>query len=269
MKKVIQVLILAAFSVCLVMTLSACGSSGDDTQSGSLTDNLASGSIDTAGGSLDYGNNLQWPEEKMAGLPAPQGKITGVLSDDSTGQCTVTFNEMTQQDAESYAAKIKEMGYTNGLNFADADSIMSGGTNANGEGAFFTYNITAKEGSISYTPQEVNGQSSAGSTDMTDAAAWPEGFINNVPELSGKITDVVNDNNQLVTVTLEAVEKADFEAYVTALKQNGYTVEADESSSVEYIYYHAYNADGEWVNACLSISDDGNSATVEMEKPAQ
>lgn len=146
--------------------------------------------------------------------------------------------------------------------------LIQSGKAANGTTAVFTYKITAKEGTISYGPGNASSQSGK-AVDMNDAASWPENFIASVPELAGKIVDVVKDNNKQVTVSLEYVDKAIFEGYSKQLKQNGFTVDVDESTSVSTIDYRAYNAKGEWVNAYLNIIEGNNTATITMEKPAQ
>ncbi len=232
--------------------------------------NGESGKITSGDASLQFGADLKWPKDQMKGLNEPKGKITGVMKDDKTGQCSVTYTEMKSEDAQTYVNSLKALGYSGGMNLVDKDGIMFSGTGSNGEELLFTYNVTAKEGMIVYTPNSQTSNVSANAManqpkDMTDVLQWPNSFMKGVPELKGKIVDVVNNNNKYVTVSIEYVEKADFEAFLAQLKQNGYTVEKDETTSANAINYRAYNADGEWIRAYMSIPD--KDATVEMEKP--
>jgi hypothetical protein len=281
LKKLYNYLILATTFVCMVILLSACGAGRKDNQNVSATNSSQDETIMESSGenvqNIDFGENIEWPKELMANLPEPKGKVTAVINDESTGSCTIAFAEMSKEDAMAYVDKIKELGYTNGLNVADGESIMAGGTETNGAEAFFTYNITAKEGTISYSsksgytseqPEETTSTMTDIAPDMTDIAPWPNDFFTNLPELDGKIVNVFKEDNQFMGVDLEFVDKSDFEAYVGQLKQNGFTVEAEESISTGSIDYRAYNGDGVWIHAYLNIMEEGNSATIEMEKAA-
>lgn len=274
MKKA-RLLIMTIIVIFAMIAMTACGTSSktndsnvkktDQTQAGGNSDkndNSSSSSITT-------GEQLKWPEELMGNLPEPKGKITAVLKDTSQGQCTVAFSEMTKEDAKNYTAQIKEMGYKEDLEAADAESILMSGTAKDGSQVCFTYKIASKEGTVSYISKGSNSASAANAQDMTDAMPWPKDFIKGVPELAGKIVDVVNKNGTNTTVYLEYVNKADFEKYVNQLKENGYTVEGDETSSVESIDFRANNADGDYVHTYLSIDESGNKATVEMEKASK
>ena len=52
-------------------------------------------------------------------------RITVVLKSESKGQYTVAITEMAQEDANNYAAKIKEMGYNGEFELADRNSIIT------------------------------------------------------------------------------------------------------------------------------------------------
>lgn len=99
------------------------------------------------------GNNLSWPGDKMGDVPEPKAIISAVLNNDGTQQCTVAYQGMKKDDAETYAKKLKELGYKGGMNLSDSDMIMTSGYNSKGDKVDFIYNITAKEGTISYAKQ--------------------------------------------------------------------------------------------------------------------
>lgn len=265
--KTIKYFVTAMLIVCMAFMITACGS-GSKADEDSAVQNQGSVGQSTQG-DLDLGENLKWPAESMGKLPEINGKITAVLKDDSTGQCTVAFAEMKKVDAEAYVAELKKLGLTGELDMADSESILHSGKAADGSTAVFAYNITSQEGTLSYGTGDASVQSADTAVDMNDAASWPEDFMESVPELAGKIVDVVNDNNKNVTVSLEYVDKAIFEGYIDLLKVNGFTKDVDESTSVSSIDFRAYNAKGEWVNAYLNIEEGNNTATITMEKPAQ
>ncbi|AHF11299.1 MULTISPECIES: hypothetical protein [Dehalobacter] len=264
--KTIRYFVTVVIIVCMAFMMTACGSGSkiDENSEAQSQGNAAQ----STNSDLDVGENLKWPTDSMGNLPGLKGKISAVLKDDSTGQCTVAFSEMAKEDAQAYIAEMKKRGYTGELSVADEESLIHSGKAANGSTAVFTYNVTAKEGTISFGTGDASGQS-ATAVDMTDAASWPENYMEGVPELVGRIVDVVNDNNKSVTVSLEHVDKAIFEDYIKLLKLNGFTKDVDESTSVSSSDFRAYNAKGEWANACLNIVEGNNTATITMEKPAQ
>lgn len=249
------------------------------------------GGVKTSDGEIIVGDQVKWPDADMGGLSKPNANIVTVIKDNSSGSCVVAFSEMSSDTASQYIANLKQQGYQPILDMTDTDGLLFSGSKSDGENVTFTYNISAKEGTITYTPAQgsvsgvtgisdqtnVSGQTDASGlndnssqaqapVDMTDVSPWPNGFLSGVPELKGKIINVSNQNNQNVTVELTYVEKADFEAYVGTLKQNGYTVDTDEGKDSYTYDFRAYNENGDYVNAYMSY--DGKTATVYMEKAA-
>lgn len=272
MEKSIKFLISLGLIICMIVTISACGSSGqEDAKKGTAGPAQAGPTVEQQGNGkaeVDIAKNLKWPEDSMGNLPEPKAKITAVLKDSTTGECTVAFSEMSKEDAEAYVSELKKLGFSGELEMADTESIIQSGKLKNGSTAAFVYKLSAKEGTISYGSGSggASVQAAGGPVDMSDAASWPGKFMNSVPELEGKIIDVVSENNKYVTVTLEYVEKKVFEDYIAQLKQNGFTVEVDEKTSVSSIDFWANNSAGDRVHAYLTIEGSNNTATVEMEK---
>lgn len=270
MKK-IRILLASTMVVALILALTACGGSkkiklGNGT-TGEVKPNGNVSVTGKNGESINVGENLKWPKEHMGSLPEIKGKITGVLRDEKTQNCSIVFSEMTLEDAKEYIENMKKLGYSNGMTFSDSETLMISGTAKDNSEASFTYNSSTKEGTVSY---RVKGENSNNQTntniDMSGNAKWPEGVIKGVPELKGKITSVINDGSNTVTVSLENVNKSDFEAYIEQLKKNGFTDEINEAKSESYIEFNAYNSDRELVHAYLTIMEGNNSAVIEMEK---
>jgi len=232
--------------------------------------------IKTSEGEIVVGENVKWPDADMPGLTKPNATVVTVIRDNASGSCSVAFSEMTAETATQYIASLKQQGYAPVLDMTDTDGYLFSGAKSDGENVTFTYTNSTKEGTITYTPAQggvsgVTGTSeltdaseAQGPVDMTDVSPWPNNFLAGVPELKGKITNVSNQNNQNVTVELSYVEKADFEAYVSTLKKNGYTVDADESKDSYTYDFRAYNENGDYVNAYLYF--ESKTATVYMEK---
>lgn len=255
MKKLILTIFTLGLTLSLVLT--GCGGSNNKTE------------IKTSDGQLTVGDNVKWPQDNMGDLQAPNAKIVGVVKDTSSQVCVVAFSEMKQDEAAKYLVKLKELGYKSVLEVNDNDGIMFSGKNANDAMVTFAYNITAMEGSVTYSinPTEsknINPQSSQVSIDMSDVSPWPKNFISGVPELNGKIVNVSNSNDESVTIDLEYVEKTDFETFVKTLKQNGYTVEANEEKDSYSYEYKAYNENGDWIDAYMKY--ENKTAMIDMEK---
>jgi len=269
MKKYFRIAGLEAILLCLILVLAACGAD-KTSQSGGATQNKGNAQNEP---SINLGEDLKWPKDLMGNLPEPKGKITAVIRDEATKQCTVTFVEMSKEEAGAYAKKIEELGYAGGLKVAADDLISANGEDTTGARVDFLYNVSPKEGVISFrhkdTAKDSNpgagGTSSARPVDMTDLAAWPSEYMIGIPELEGKIIDV-QKNGESVSVDLEYVEKADFENYVKQLKENGYTQDIDETGSLSAIDFRAYNESGDWVHAYWTSGEDKNLASVIMEK---
>lgn len=232
-----------------------------------------SSTVKTDEGEIVAGDSVDWPDDNMGDLSEPDATITAIVKDDTTGNCTVAFSEMSKDDATKYLTKLKDLGYQSIMEVNDTDGIMFSGQNAKGILVTFTYNYTAKEGTVSYvvdsddyTDSGSGSQIIESSVDMTDVSPWPNGFITGVPELKGKISNVSNMNNVTSTVYLDYVEQSDFETYVATLKQNGYNVDANEYKDSSSYNYGAYNANGDYVNAYMDY--ESKTAEIVMEKAA-
>lgn len=254
-----------AFAAAMLLMSSCANKAGTGTGTGQNTQSQNGGNVnvtDNNNNGIVVGQNMEWPAGSMGSLPQLKGQVTAVIKSDK--DCAVTLTGCSKEDVTAYVTQLKNSGYGNGMDMVDANGYIFTGTKSDNSSVALSYTMSSGEVTLSY----VSGSSSAlaATEDMTDKAPWPGNFIKGVPELAGKITDVVNNNNTEITVSVKYVQKADFEAFVQQVKQNGYTVDSDESSSVSNIRYEAYSASREWVRAYLSINSDGNTAEIIMEK---
>ena len=257
--------------------------------SGCVFGKLKSEGIKTSDGEIIVGEQVKWPDANMGGLSKPNANIVTVIKDNISGGCIVAFSEMAGDTATQYIANLKQQGYQPIFETSGTDGYLFSGSKSDGNSVTFTYTSSSKEGTITYTPAQgivsgvtgvseqtsvpgltgvsgLNGNSSEAQApvDMTDVSPWPNGFLPGVPELKGKIINVSNQNNQNVTVDLSYVEKSDFEAYVSTLKQNGYTVDTDEGKDSYTYDFRANNENGDYVNAYMYY--ESKMATVYLEK---
>ncbi|NLI93092.1 MAG: hypothetical protein GX434_13160 [Peptococcaceae bacterium] len=104
------------------------------------------------GVSYQTGDDLKWSKEAMGNIPEPKAKISGVSNAQGEGG-SVTYSEMSLEEAKAYEEKLIDLGYTeDGRSVADNDMMGYSGKNSSGDSVIFTYNIGSKDGSIYYIP---------------------------------------------------------------------------------------------------------------------
>lgn len=157
--KVLAILLM----VILVFSLAGCGKVTEkitekgmekllEKQLGSDIDFSKDGfSIKSDEGSMQVGDDLKWPKDKMGNLPKPDGKIVFIL--DAEGGCSVTLEEFNKKTAEKYIDELKDMGYEE-VTMMDSDtgfvfSGQKGNTNVN-----VTYTSDSEEGIIIYSKED-------------------------------------------------------------------------------------------------------------------
>lgn len=142
---------------CLIFISSCRGKTVEDNIPDKIQINNDSVVVKEGSSELNAGESLKWPEKFMVNIPEPKCRITAVLKDDKTGQCTVAFAELSNEEAKAYVEKLKSNGYSGGMELQDTDSILFSGADNRESQVCFTYNTTAKEGTISYEPKEDTG----------------------------------------------------------------------------------------------------------------
>ncbi len=280
MKKHLLRILPLALTLSLALTsLTGCGILGKPSASGSVAasgQNISGTSGTSNGGAVNptvSGDAAAWPKEKMGDLVRPNAPITAVVSDDVNASYIVAFADMSKEDAEKYVENLKTQGYTAITELTDAQGILFVGQNAAGSQVTFAYDFAEKDGSVTYvsasgnpgasTPNPGNSTGNPASVDMTDVSPWPASFLADIPELAGKITNVLNQNDDSVTVDLEYVEKKDFETFVAALK-TAYADSPDETKDSYTYDYTGYNANGDYVS--VSMNYEQKTASVYLEK---
>lgn len=150
-------------STAIFLTLTGCGSVEDkiaEKATEGIAEKAVGGKVDITkdgvkiekeGVTYETGQDLKWPKESMGDIPEPKAEISAILNADADKGGTVAFTDMSIEDAKKYVEKLKELGYKDGMSFADKDMFSHSGKNSSGASVMFTYSISPKEGSIMYS----------------------------------------------------------------------------------------------------------------------
>ncbi|MFZ7102921.1 MAG: hypothetical protein ACOWWO_09710 [Peptococcaceae bacterium] len=154
--------VVALLIIALVFSLSACSKIEDkiaekgletivEKTTGNKVDiSKDGGKIQVDGNTYEAGEDLTWPQEAMGELPEPKGKITYVMKNDAGKGGIVAVAEYKIADAREYVAKLRELGFKDGMDMEDSDGIMFVGKTEQGASVNFSYNSSAQEASIAY-----------------------------------------------------------------------------------------------------------------------
>jgi hypothetical protein len=94
---------------------------------------------------------------------------------------------------------------------------------------------------------------------------WPAGKMGDLPELKGKIVGVFGSGEKGNVVSMEAITKADAEAYVQTIKDLGYEITADMTLS-EGTYMLTAKKDGYIVSYTYILKDDACTCVLSYTK---
>jgi len=148
----------------LFFSLTACGKVSEkiaekgveklvENQTGAKVDITKDGAkIQSEGQTMQVGEKLAWPKDAMGEVPEPKAQVTFVMNAGDKKGCTVAVSGLSNDDAKSYIAKLKEMGYKEIMTMQDKDAMMFAGEKDK-VNVTFTYNISSKEAQISNTPK--------------------------------------------------------------------------------------------------------------------
>ena len=235
--------------------------------------------IKTDQGTSQIGTDLEWPKDKMGDIPQPKGKIVGVFEDTANKSMSVTFDTMSYEDGKDYYEKLKALGYTKGMEAFSTDNLTFSGYKEDKTEILFMYSKESSAGTLVYlvdsssainafaveeTIEPIVEPAEPEEIDMTDDVPWPDGFIEGLSELEGKITGISSNGNNYKNIDFEYVEKEVVIAYIEELKELGFTVDASEDMSADYISYNSYNEKDE----CISLNWSGDGyGYIELSKP--
>ena len=88
-----------------------------------ISKNGDSGKVTTKDGSLDYGSNVSWPEKDMGNLPKVNAKIITVIKGNSDNTCSVSFKDLSENDAKGYKDQLLNLGYSKNVDAAENDTM--------------------------------------------------------------------------------------------------------------------------------------------------
>lgn len=277
-------ILLFIFILTLTMILAGCKKSIEEKISEGITEKILeeatggevdidsdSGTITTDSGSTQFGGNIKWPEGKVGDLPELKANLTMVMEDKDNSATLIYFDSLSIEDAQKYIENIKGMGYESAYETSTESGYSYQGNNGKGGEVVFAYNNDDGSGALTYTvvevkpvdidePEEVEEE-----IDMTDAIPWPADFFGDIPEPEGKITQVSSNGSDSKYVYLDYVIKEHAYAYLDTLKEIGFTVDASESLSEDYIDYYAYNENDDYI----SFNWNTDHLSINLDKVAE
>lgn len=157
-KKIISILVI----VVMVFSFSACSKITEkiaekgieklvESKTGADVDITKDGAtINVDGGSMQSGEDLDWPKDAMGELPEPKAKVTFIMVNEKDKGGSVTFSDFDEDKAKQYIESLKDMGFEEVMKMEDTESILFVGTSDKGEQINFSYDIEAEEGVIIY-----------------------------------------------------------------------------------------------------------------------
>jgi len=246
--------------------------------------------IKTEQGTTLMGTNIPWPKDKMGDLKELKANITMFSEDEKNTVNYIMFDGLSEDDAQKYVESIKELGYKPVYEVTSSDSLVYIGKNENGYEVNFSFyeegpgslGLSKSEATdvedVSNNPSLYTGDfeektddnvSTSGDVDttveldMTDDVPWPADFLEGVPELEGKITGISSDGDLQKDIYVEYVKKEDALDFIEKIKKAGFTEEASESVSGDYIDYQAYNSNEDYI---IIIWNSDNTSSISMSK---
>lgn len=222
--------------------------------------NKDSATIKTGSSETKVGNNLKWPKDKMGNLPELKANITTAMEDKELTLSMIYFDALDKDEASKYVGKIKDLGYESVFETSDTNGFMYSGKDEDGSEVIFAYYYDGT-GSLSYTDKPfmfIPGQSESATSqeeiDMTDVAPWPKDFVDDFPEIEGKISQLSTIDEQSKYIYVEYVKREDAISYIETLKNAGFNSSISESLSSGYISFEASRDNGDYI--VISWSDD-------------
>ncbi len=211
-------------------------------------------SISNKDGGMEFGEDLDWPSDKMAPLPKPKAKLVGVIEQANDNTMSVSLQFPNLKDALAYMEEIKKQG------FVEESTLISEGfysfqgfskdmiqinLQIAGDEEYSITNIYLIRDSDSARTfferlEEVQFEPDFSDEDMTDDYAWPEDKMDNIPRFKGKIIGAGSvDNSRFIQ--FEFITKDDVLSYIEELKALGFNLGIALSLSRNEVYFMASN----------------------------
>jgi len=141
----VSIWLVLLLSVAMLSTLVACGDK--EPQSTTTVKNDPS----TTFTFTDDKEGLDWPKDKMGGLPELDATIQAAV--DSGNGYVVSFTELSKKDAEDYVIDLKKEGFEASLDSATSDAIMFYGTDDDNALVMFVYDVAGETGTLTYAEE--------------------------------------------------------------------------------------------------------------------
>ena len=229
-------------------------------------------SIESKDGSYKVGENIDWPGDKMNPLPEPNAKVISVSEQEDDESTIVMVHFPSKKESLDYYEQVKTLGFVEG-SVTESEgyfSYMGYGTDnsqvvvsSQGLDDELTLGIITMIKDSDYAKeffkkveegepvQDLTGE------DLTDEVPWPKSDMGKVPELPGKIIDVIKSRDE-INIEFEFVKKEDVFTFIEAIKKLGFDANASEVISPDNILYMSRNKE----DHSLSIRWFGTGAKI-------
>lgn len=198
-------------------------------------------------GNTGNGEKIVWSDMIMGDiLPEPPAD-KGEIYDNSTNELWIDINDISDKQYADYIEACKEKGFT-----VDENS---------GSSSFEAYNDKGYKLSLSHYGSDADMTVRLEAPMEFGTITWPSGTAGKLlpapKSTTGKFTYEHDDN---FFVYVGNTPKADFDAYVAACSDKGFSVDYDKGDT----YYYAENADG-WN---ISLKYEGNNImSINIDSP--
>lgn len=228
-------------------------------------------SIETDDGKMVFGESLPWPKEAFSKIPELKRiNIMNVVEVDNGSTVSVSFSGITIAEARSYIKELKTSGFKSQMDTVSKESITFSGIDMKGNTIFILYgqgegdddgggNLSFTKGAEDFDPGDLFDDVDGGEDDfeLEDFDKWPSGYIADLPELKGNITNILSSSMGLY-VTFENMDRERVEKYIEEVKKVGFTENTMDMKSVDSIVYMGENSQGQSVN--VTWESDGVSS---------
>ena len=219
-------------------------------------------SIEMGEGSMEMGENLDWPKDSMGSLPEPKATIVSIteLKEENSTSLILSFNK--KDGGADYMDKLIDLGYIQtSIVKSEMGNIYTGVKDDNSV-VMLSYQTDEEQGSLMYmrdndiakehfAREDEEEDEELYKIDPETSMDWPEDSMDDIPELKAQITSVSRDQNR-VSIGYESVREEDISEYVEKIKKLGFVLHSNEIIMNKVLSYSATNDEEYMINISWS-----------------
>lgn len=198
----------------------------------------------------------EWPVERMGDLPEPQAKVISVTELEGEGSMYLVLEFDDPNSGKDYLEKLISMGYEKVFSGDGENFVTYTGAKRDNSEIVLMYRLDDEPGSLIYTEHSSSSKQFFESqeehkedddeeifeVDSENSMAWPDEFMDNVPEIGARITNVfMRDDKSYISIEFEDINKKDILSYIEELKGLGFNLRTVDDTTSHIISYMASN----------------------------